>query len=508
MSAVKLLNVGALACLLNISSADAVPVFVPQPRNVAAPKLHEAKTLSMTDLGMWDDVFAPHNQDYLVLRRGDELFSLSMEANAKPKKIAKVTAADNTHVVTGAAVEKKLWLFLNSHKTGPCAVDALSGTVVTFEIPGLKVPGSQAAGIQSHRIIPHLQTALLMISGGDKSTWPRDGNRPVYFWMDLKSGKVVRLPIGWDLDYLSADEGIAAFGPKRAIDNKTGATLETAPNRLKEHFSAFDWTCTQRVKPLFQRREGKGDAHYLTGLSVDGRVLPLDLGIEEERYVSLAKADDTCVAFRLRRSGASIYEASPLMIAPFKDPKKVETLANDVTDFSMLGYGNSLYVTVAKPIKRNFDENRYHAETFFYHRGERATWNVLEGVERLPMLPEVIAKLEYVEDKCRARLIEGFGTTKHEPAVLCLFEHFRADRRAFATPEMGPVIKSEVWRRAIIVGRDGKRTLAPLFQERNLPDHIWLHQSGKVFTGTNAWEGADNERRSRIQLAETTVQKP
>ena len=40
-----------------------------------------------------------------------------------------------------------------------------------------------------------------MIAGGDRESWPREGNRPVYFWMNLNSGKTLRLPTGWDLSY-------------------------------------------------------------------------------------------------------------------------------------------------------------------------------------------------------------------------------------------------------------------------------------------------------------------
>ena len=51
-----------------------------------------------------------------------------------------------------------------------------------------------------------------MISGRDSNErWPRPGNHPIYFWVGLATNRVLRLPIGWDLDYFSADQGVAVF---------------------------------------------------------------------------------------------------------------------------------------------------------------------------------------------------------------------------------------------------------------------------------------------------------
>lgn len=502
---------GAFAQLLFFSTVHAVPLPQPEPKTVAAPALQPCKTTMTQDLGAWDDIFVAHDQDYVVLRRGDELFSLSMEASAKPKKIAKIPAASDTQIVAGAAVGKSFWLFLNSSKAAPCAIDALNGTVVTFEIPDLKVPGSHAPGIGAYRIVPHLQAAVLDVSGGDRATWPRDGNRPVFFWMDLKSGKVIRLPIGWDLNYFSADERVAAFGPTRAIEMKTGEKIDAAPDRRKELCNSWDWTNKQRVRALYERREGKGDAEYFAGVSVDGRVLPVNLGLADVRYMSLAKADDTVAGFRLRREGAGTEEPGPLWITPFKDSKKTVEIAKDVTDFTLLGNGDTIYVTREKPASRALAESRQHAEAFFYTQADRSSWNVLEGVERLPKLGEAFAEASFVHDTLKVRLIEGFGSSLLKPAVLCLFEHHRGDFRARIAQRgggnEGPALESVTWRRAMLVSRDGKRSLTPLFRDGNLPDQIWLHNSGKVISGKYVWDESDPARKRRIQLSECTVQK-
>jgi hypothetical protein len=50
-----------------------------------------------------------------------------MPASATPRKLVKAPAAANTQIAGGAAVGDKFWLFLNSSKAAPCAIDAYSG---------------------------------------------------------------------------------------------------------------------------------------------------------------------------------------------------------------------------------------------------------------------------------------------------------------------------------------------------------------------------------------------
>jgi hypothetical protein len=503
---------------LGLWTAHAAYAAQPQPRAAIAPPLQACKVTAAIDLGLWDDVFVAHDQDVIVLRRGDELFSLAMAASSTPRKIAKAPAARNTQIIAGAAVDEKYWLFLNSSKAAPCALDAYSGAVATFEIPGLRVPGSHAPGIQWCDIVAHAHAVLLMVSGGDRATWPRDGNRPVYFWMDLKSGKVVRFPTGWDLDYFSADEGVAVFanpvgkqwtrGPYQAIEMRTGDRIDALPDRCKQRCIPFDWTNTQKVKPLYERRQGKGDADYFAGLSIDGLVLPVALGLEETRYLSMAKAGDGFAGFRLRRSGVSRGEPSPLWIVPFNDAQKTESVATAVTDFTMLAQGNAVFVTVEHGGKPASSANRHHAEAFFHSRPHRSSWNVLDGIERLPELDKVFADADYVMDSLTVRLIEGFGASRHEPLAVCLCEHQRRDLRARIFPSDGKVLDSVTWRRALVITGNGRRSLTPLFREGNLPDQIWLHKSGKLVTGTYVWDESEWGRTRRVQLSESTLQKP
>ncbi len=428
----------------------------PPSKPATAPPLRDCKVTATSDLGLWDDAFVPHNQDFIVLRRGDELFSLAMAPSSAPKKVTKAPAAEHSQIVAAAVVDKRCWLFLNSTKAAPCAVDAYSGTVVTFEIPGLKVSENQTPGIQSSVIVPHAKAAILAVSGGDRDTWPRAGNHCVYFWLDLSTGKVARFPIGWDLDHFSANERVAVFAmpsekrferrPLQAVEMSTGERSDALPDRGKECCVPYDWTDKQTVRPLYTRRVGQGDADFFAGLSVGGLMLPVDLGLQDVRYLSTAKADDGFAGFRLRRSGASKAQPSSLWIVPFKDSRKVEAIATDVTDFTMLGQGNAVYVTVGQGRKAS-SENRRYAEAFFHVRADKSFWNVLDGVERLPKLDKAFAGADFITDSMRVHLIEGFGFSRHDSLVICLCDHHRGDDRAL-TQGMRRVLQPVTWRRA------------------------------------------------------------
>jgi hypothetical protein len=499
-----------LSVLLGLLAACAALALEPQPKAATAPPLKACKVTATSELGLWDDVFVPNDRDFIVLRRGDELFSLAMTASSAPRKIARAQAAENTEIVAGAANGEKCWLFLNSSKAAPCALEANSGVVARFEIPGLRVPGSHAPVIQSCVLVPHVQAALVMVSGGDGATWPREGNRPIYFWMDLKYGKVVRFATGGDLDFFSADERIAVLASragKQAIDMRTGARINALPDRRKEPCIPFEWQNTQMVKPLYERRQGKGDADFFAGLSVNGLVLPVDLGLEGMRYLAVAKVGDGLAGFQLRHSGASA-EPDTLWIVPFKSPEKTEAIASDVTDFAMLGQGNVVFVANEHAGKPAYSENRRHDEAFFHSRVDSASWNVLEGVERLPRLDKAFSDAAYVMDSFRVHLIDGFGASRLDPLVLCLCEHNRGDVRARTLPPDEKAVKSASWHRALLITGDGRRSLTPLFRQGSLPDQIWLHKSGRLLLGTYVWQESAGGRKRRVQLSECTLQIP
>src|SRR5262249_45423303 len=131
---------------------------------VKAPPLRNCHTAAQRDLGVWDDIFVFEDQDFMVLRRDEALFSLSM---TKPSKLIKLVTAPETksaEIILGGHSENNLWLFLQSSKTAPFAVEARTGKVSKFDIPGLKIPGDHTPGIQSHVEIHYADAVLLMIA--------------------------------------------------------------------------------------------------------------------------------------------------------------------------------------------------------------------------------------------------------------------------------------------------------------------------------------------------------
>jgi hypothetical protein len=449
-----------------------------------------------------------------VLRRGDELFSLARAEAAAPRKLVRTPAVEHTQIFAGVVVDRRCWLLLNSPRAVPSVLDAYSGTAVSLEIPGLKVSGTRTPQIGAAVLLPHARAAILSLGRGDRATWPRPENRPVYFWVDLRTGKAERLPIGWDLGYFSADERVAVFAtPPRdrtgrhilqAVDMTTGKRTDMLPDRRKESCVPYDWTDRQSVKALYAHREGQGDTDYFAGLSVGGRVLPVDLGLEDARFLAKARVRDGFSGFRLRRSGASKAEVSPLWVMPLSEPRKADVVATDVTDFALLGKGNVVYVTEASRRQQPSDDRR-QAAAFFSARADKSSWNVLDGVERLPPLPKALANNDVITDRMMMQLVEGTGSGQHEPLALCLCAHYRGDLRALIRGQER-VLEPVTWRRALLIGHDGRRCLTPLFREDRQPDQIWLHNSGSVLTGTYVWEEGAAERKRQVRLSECAVQ--
>ena len=498
-----------LFVLLLLFATLSAPLHAATARSgtTTAPPLQVCGSTDKRDLGLWDEVFVCDDHEMIILRRGVGLFSLSTERADNPKELTTASVLANTQIVSCATTDERLWLFMESTRTTPFAIDAESGEVSEFQIPGLIVPGNHAAGIQSYVIVPHTDSVLLMIAGGDRDSWPRDGNRPIYFWMSLKSGKVIRFPIGWDLEYFSANQRVAVFKKPQetlirtrtlqAVAMETGDCLANTPDRRNEHFVSFNWVDTQMVKPLYLRTAETGDRDLFGGISMRGVVLPFDLQLGETSYLSTARAADNFVGFRLRREGANDLEASPFWIVSSKQPPAPECIATATTDFALLTRGSCVYLTTGQGPKEA------SSEAFFHDYGNRSTWNILDGVPRLPELEAQFANRDYIEDTMNVRLVDSFGV--QGSLVLCLFQHDRREKRAITPPARGGSMERITWRRAVLLTSNGQRYLTDLFREGEVPDLIWLHDSGRVITGNYSWQTSGSTRQRKVQLTETVL---
>ena len=263
---------------------------VPQGKLAASPALVTMKSIPSIDLGFTDAVCVRPEHDLFIVRRGNSLFSLQTGPAPALKKLATTPLANGT-IVTGARSGERIWLFMQSGRKMPYALEANSGRVVPFELPGVTEPEADEPVIQSCIVVPKSDAALLVIDRQDRGRVLLKEKRYVCFWISLKSGKVIAMPFGWSLDYFSADQSLAVFrkpGSWEAIDVATGEACERLPNLRTEPTVPAN-ADDQLIKPVYVRRPKAGDTMHFAGLSVDGAVIPLNLDLPTVHYLSTAK---------------------------------------------------------------------------------------------------------------------------------------------------------------------------------------------------------------------------
>jgi len=451
-----------------------------------APPLEQLAASEKRDLGLWDDVFAELDLDSMIVRRGRQLFRLSLTPSPRPVPLAKVPEARGLRIVAASRVKGSLWLFFESQDRAPFALEPGSGTRLDFEVPGLKVPPDRPPVIQSWVIAPHVGAAVLMISGGERRHWPRPRNDPIYFWVGLSARRGVQLPLGWDLEFFSADQKTAVLKKPQekasrrrllaALDMETGSLGGAVPNRQTSHWVPFDWSNKDQPKQLLAPRPpGAGAVDRFVGVSLDGRAVPLQVSLRQP-YIPTMKALDGWLAFDLRGHGSPRRKDNSLWFSPLKKDEKPIRLAKHVmSSYEILAAGKCVFAA------SGFGPKQDSQEAFVYDAAEGKAWNVLEGVQRLPKLDPQLAGKGYVEDKMTVRLVQGFGKPTRGRLVLVLFSHRRGDLRSFV---MGPSLRRQVWRRTVLLTSDGKRYETSVLRDQSRPDRIWLHNSGRIVIRT------------------------
>jgi hypothetical protein len=462
-----------------------------------APNL-ELATVQLQDLGLWDDAFCLPDGDAVVVRRGDGFYSLSFTNPVSPVQLATVEGVAGSRIVAAVATGSRFWVFLQLPTHDPVAVDLSRGMTVTFNTPIPRLPWKTGPQIQSHVLIPQADAALLMVSGGEGRLWPRRGNYPYFFHLGLASGKVTRFDSDWSLEYFSADLTTAYFAtpgrPCAKVDMRTAAKLGTGfPNDADDQpFISFHWTDTQAMQPLYVRPRKGGGFDHLYGIVVDGRPRRIACEtIKPTRLEAAAVADDL-VAFILRGDGE--YNGTPktLWINHLDTGGALEQVATNVTSFALLRGGVCVVVTPDPGGARS------HSEASFCPRGS-PRWNVLDGVERLPVLDPALANKDYVEDSFRIDLVPGGGGFGPIRAVLCVATHTRHDMRSMPF-SLSSCVPTQLWRRVLVVTDTGNRQMTPLFREGAFPDMIWFHHGGTALAGSYYWEPNDSKSRRRVGL--------
>ena len=474
-----------------------------------APALRPLKASAEEALGSWDDAYAPKDSDYVIARRGKDLFKLPFEGQAQPELLASASDLEDTKIITGTRHNDKSWIFFHSKKTNPFAFEIFGKQMVKFDIPGVKVPGEQTADIQSWVFVPRESAALLMIAGGDQASWPRDGNRPIYYWLDLSSGRSLQLPVGYDLDYFSADQKTAVFiEPRGKSGNRSlkafylslGKYLEKIPDRQTEKFISFDWTNTDEAKPVLHARNPEtGDQDRLVGISTNGAISLFEAFFKNPDVPEI-KTRNGWGAFQFRDYEApSNAGRHSLWGFPLIADAKPRLLSESVSEFELLDEGRCLFVV------SGYGSHQDSQEAFFYDDTKSAGWNVLEGVERLPELDADLRKKDFISDRMTVRLVPGFGQSRQRSAVLALFSHERGDNRAFVVLPNAPTpeLKRQSWHRAFLLTHDGERYEVPDFKNWAGRDHVWFHPSGSIISDKTVW---DEKGRQQIELFRTALE--
>jgi hypothetical protein len=134
---------------------------------------------------------------------------------------------------------------------------------------------------------------------------------------------------------------------------------------------------------------------------------------------------------------------------------------------------------------------------------------VLEGVVRLPDLPDNVANKPYVEDNLNFRMIPSFGRAEDRRCVLLLATHSRGDARSIPIPRRKtdePRIPWEYWRRGILLTSTGERSLIEgLTKEIFEADWVWLNNSERLIWGRIEWKMDDGKEVKKIQVLQADL---
>lgn len=417
-------------------------------------------------------------------------------------RLVTIPSLRESRIVTTLTSGERLWAFFQASQGCPFAVDVRTGETVKFEIPGGKASG--IFQIQSHVVIAHANAVILMISSG--SPMPPEGKQIPWYWMSLKSGKAVALPITWRLSHFSADQLIAVFGESSpGMDVRTGEVVLNPSDRRSESIVPFHWTDNQRIRAITRRSEETGGLNNFAGLSLDGTVSSIDLGLNGLYRMHVGKANDGFAGFQLVRE--DMLAPATFWITPLSARPEPEFVSSSMLDFLMLGGGNCVFSCAGAGDKgashKPTRTEELSSEAFYRIHKDRTQWNVLEGVERLHPLDKEYAAHGSIKDDMTVRLVEGWGSHPSDRLALCLFTHLRFDKRSGVGAGGLPLMKSSRWRRAVLVSSDGHRYMTDLFREGEKLDVVWLYNSGRVITGEYLWEASD---RRKVRLCQTTLQ--
>ena len=472
-------------------------------RLVDAPPLKHAGVENRIHLGDWHDIIVLPDADNIILRRDETCYELDASANGQLTKVGDFDALRNSKFVFSARHDDSTWLFFESSTSAPFVINLKTGRTVLFDIPGLKLPGSHAPQIQSWVLAERLGGVVLEISGGDRASWPRTGNRPVFFWFGTMSGQATRMPIGCDLDYLSADQTVAIFDNphienlksrgKFALEMRTGKEVDSVPDKQADSFTPWDWSETgpaKEVRAPESRSKTELPPGALIGVSIPGSMWRFSSHFGNKAYFHSPQINDGWLCFQVRPYGQA--EAPTLYCCSLADEIVLQQMSLKALNFQLLPGGLCVYS------ERGHGEKGDSHEVFLGNPTKGTTWNVLDDIDRLPTVSPDLSKKPYIEDKMRVRLVQSFGSAHDFHQVMCLFIQQQGDMRSFVYPSTAPgnQLPIQIRRKTILVGPGEQRTQLDVLTGNQQPERIWLHDTGRLYLGYDALSTRPGENRS------------
>ena len=370
--------------------------------------------------------------------------------------------------------------------------------MVRFQIPGLNILPQGRLELQSWVLAPHAGGAILMIAGGNAGgVWPRAGNRPVYFWLDLRTGASRRLPIGWDLYCCTSNQMHAVFANNSGtpdehpgfplIDLKSGArTANIEPKDLLQYSIPFDWTQKDRPRQLIKT----GPMGYATfaGLVIDGVTYPINLPVSMGGTGWFADAREGWAAFGWRGGndpscwiGALLPGANQLC------------MGTNVIYFELLEAGRCVCVTKSRDEPVSGQGAHWTVDGWYVDGNTRRAWNILDGIAGASPPQEAISQ---GVNTMTVRLTRGVGRSGSANAVLCRFSQIRSTSSAFNSAGYVPN-----WEAAILVTADGRRYVLEGLSAGGSHEVCWFHNRGTLVLGGTHWQDSNNASDSTSERA-------
>jgi hypothetical protein len=465
-------------------------------------------------LGVWDAVFNFVESDSLILRKGADLFSLSIVHSNELKKLVTDRALIKSEILTGVEWNGHQWLLCDSYTAPPFALDLATARQVRFSLFGAK----HGASVGTCVVQKQAGAAILKISGGEPVVLPRDVDEDFYAWMSLESGKTVRFSADWSLEYSSTDQMVAVFSkelpkndrnlkqhlpghPSRfltGVNMKTGKEVNEFPDWTQYPWVKIDEGTQSSVRILMDPNQSKfGPPWSYAGFFVDDLPHPFATPPDSYCYPWASRAKGDCVFYLLYCGDAS--NRCRLMWAKLDTNLRPRRVADKVIDLEMLKLSRCVYVT------SKGDSHHDILEPFVYDANTTECWNILDGIMRLPELTQAQQSLSL--DMMAIRLIPGFGSDTHAGLVLCLVRQARHDSRnaiPLSHPEV-PYVDFQDWNGAVLVSASGDRYLVSLSQHPDAQTKVWLHNSGKLFIGEQELVDDKSGKTGRMHLFEVDL---